>query len=53
MQLTDDLQCRIFDAPERPRVCASLRPHREMCGASAGDAMTILTQLELDTLPLS
>jgi hypothetical protein len=53
VQLTDDLQCRIFDAPERPRVCASLRPHREMCGASAGDAMTILTQLELDTLPLS
>lgn len=53
VQLTDDLQCGIFDAPERPHVCTSLRPHREMCGASAGEAMMILTQLELDTLPLS
>ncbi len=53
VQLTDDLECRIFDAPERPRVCSSLRPHREMCGTDAGEAMMILTQLELDTQPLS
>ena len=53
VQLTDDFQCRIFDAPERPNVCSSLPPHRDMCGSDAADAMMILTQLELDTQPLS
>jgi Fe-S-cluster containining protein len=53
VQLTDDLQCRIFMSPERPKVCSSLRPHREMCGEHADEAMMILTQLERDTRPLS
>lgn len=52
VQLTDDFRCRIFDEPERPHVCASLRPHCDMCGSDAAEAMMILTQLELDTQPL-
>jgi hypothetical protein len=51
IQLTDDNRCRLFGRPERPPVCVSLRPHPEMCGASAADALEQLTQLELATLP--
>jgi hypothetical protein len=51
VQLTDDNRCMIFGMPERPEVCRSLRPDEEMCGTTVEEAMTILTQLELATLP--
>ena len=51
VQLDDQLRCRIFGRPERPAVCASLRPHREMCGENAGQAMHWLSRLERDTRP--
>lgn len=48
-QLTDANRCRLFGRPERPAVCASLRPSREMCGESAEHAMRYLVALEQAT----
>ncbi|NTU84670.1 MAG: YkgJ family cysteine cluster protein [Chloroflexales bacterium] len=50
-QLTPDNRCAIFGRPERPAVCVSLRPSPEMCGASDGEALATLIQLELLTRP--
>lgn len=50
-QLTDDNRCAIFDAPERPAVCARLRPTREMCGETSAHAMRYLEWLEHETRP--
>lgn len=49
VQLDEQNLCRIFGDPRRPAVCASLQPAAEMCGATRGDAMTYLTQLEQAT----
>jgi hypothetical protein len=46
VQLTPDLRCALFGRPERPAVCASLRPSDEMCGSSATEAMERLALLE-------
>lgn len=53
VQLLDDFRCAIFGSPERPAVCASLRPHVEMCGSSGPEAYDRLAWLELATLPSS
>jgi uncharacterized protein len=50
-QLTDDLRCRLFGRPERPRVCDGLRPSEEMCGRSAEEAYAYLRFLEKATAP--
>lgn len=49
VQLTPDYRCRLYGRPERPRVCASLAPSRDTCGASRAEAMTILTRWERAT----
>jgi Fe-S-cluster containining protein len=46
IQLDDADRCRIFGLPERPVVCGSLQPEREMCGGSRAEAMLYLTTLE-------
>jgi len=51
VQLTPDNRCLLFGLPERPAVCASLRPSLEMCGQTAEDAFVNLYTLELITLP--
>ena len=51
VQLDDGLRCRLFGKPERPAVCAALRPSHEMCGASREQALFWLTELELQTRP--
>jgi hypothetical protein len=51
VQLTPDNACRLFGHFERPLVCLSLRPHQEMCGASAAEALAHLTVLEQLTCP--
>ena len=50
-QLTPDNRCALFGRPERPAVCASLRPSAEMCGRSDQEAMIGLTLLERATAP--
>lgn len=49
VQLTHDNRCAIFDHPDRPAVCASLKPSREMCGESQREAFEFLTRLERAT----
>jgi uncharacterized protein len=51
VQLTDDFRCALFGKPERPAVCASLRPSAEMCGANREDALRVLAALERATAP--
>jgi hypothetical protein len=51
VQLTPDNRCAIFGKPERPAVCARLRPEPEMCGDSAEAALAYLTYLEAITAP--
>ncbi len=46
VQLDDHARCRLFGRPERPAVCASLRPSEEMCGDSPAAALRWLTRLE-------
>lgn len=51
IQLTADNRCAIFGSPQRPKVCGSLQPSPEMCGADDAEALRILTQWEWDTRP--
>lgn len=51
VQLTPDNRCRLWERPERPAVCVSLRATPEMCGGSAAEALTWLARLERLTAP--
>jgi uncharacterized protein len=51
MQLDDEQRCRIFGQPERPAVCASLRPSSEMCGVTREQALCYLSRLDRLTAP--
>lgn len=51
VQLDDQQRCRLFGRPERPAVCASLRPEPAMCGADRAQALSRLTRLEQLTRP--
>lgn len=53
VQLDPDERCRLFGRPERPAVCVSLRPSKEMCGKSRAEAMAYLEGLEGETRPQS
>jgi hypothetical protein len=46
VQLTDDNRCRLFGAPQRPRVCRDFRPMPDVCGASREQALARLVWLE-------
>ncbi|HBH39195.1 MAG TPA: zinc/iron-chelating domain-containing protein [Curvibacter sp.] len=46
VQLDAAGRCLLFGRPERPAVCASLRPSQEMCGDSRHAALTFLKNLE-------
>ena len=52
VQLTEDYRCAVFGKPERPDVCARLRPAFEMCGVDRDEAMTLLGAMEEATSPL-
>jgi len=51
VQLTDDNRCQLFGKPERPEVCARLRPNEEMCGSTREEALVYLEFLERATRP--
>lgn len=51
VQLDDELRCRLFGRPERPRFCGSLQPQAAMCGDRREDALAMLTALERATAP--
>jgi len=51
VQLTDDFGCALFGRPERPAVCASLRPSPSMCGDDRDEALRYLATLDEATRP--
>lgn len=51
VQLLDDYRCALFERPERPAVCAALRPTAAMCGADRAEALQHLEVLEHLTSP--
>jgi hypothetical protein len=51
VQLLPDYRCALFGKPERPAVCASLRPTEDMCGANRDAALAFLAALESATRP--
>jgi hypothetical protein len=51
VQLDEQMRCKLFGRPERPAVCASLRPHEDMCGDRRDEALLRLTWLEAQTAP--
>ena len=51
MQLLPDLRCAIFGRPERPAVCASLRPLADICGVNRVEALGLLAAMETATAP--
>lgn len=51
VQLDENEQCLIFGHPERPSVCASLRPEPIMCGINREYALQWLGYLEEITAP--
>ena len=52
IQLTEDNKCKLFGRPERPKVCGSLRPSKELCGNTDEDAFSYLSHLESATNPI-
>ncbi len=51
VQLLPDYRCALFGRPERPPVCASLRPSQPMCGADRFGALAWLAALEEASRP--
>lgn len=51
IQLDENNRCKIFRNPDRPKVCGSLQPSKEMCGKADQEAMIYLTELEALTSP--
>lgn len=49
VQLTNDHRCKLFGKPERPSVCAGLRPSADMCGENSREAFRKLARLERAT----
>ncbi|MFT4100110.1 MAG: YkgJ family cysteine cluster protein [Burkholderiaceae bacterium] len=53
MQLDERLRCRLFGLPQRPAVCASLKPSAAMCGADRQQALGRLSLWERQTAPVA
>ncbi len=51
IHLGTDYSCLIFDDPQRPKVCASLKPLKEMCQDTRESALAYLSHLENITRP--
>ena len=52
IHLLDDYRCAIFEAPDRPNVCADFKAEEYICGNSRAEAITILSHLEDATSPI-
>ena len=51
IQLDRANKCKLFDNPERPKVCKALKPQMDMCGTSREEALNYLSQMEKETAP--
>jgi Fe-S-cluster containining protein len=52
-QLDEMNRCLLFGQPERPAVCLNLMPSVAMCGDDREQALLMLSDLEVATLPLN
>lgn len=46
LHLDDDLRCKIFGHPDRPKTCMNFKAEPDFCGESQEEALKILSQLE-------
>jgi len=46
IQLTEDLLCKVFNHPDRPKVCGNFKFDILICGENKNDAMKIMGELE-------
>ena len=53
VHLDDSLRCLLFDDPRRPRFCATFAAEPAFCGESRDQALRILAELEVLTLPVN
>jgi Fe-S-cluster containining protein len=51
VHLDESLRCQLFDDPRRPRFCATFAAEPAFCGENREQALLILAELELLTLP--
>lgn len=49
IHLSQENLCKIYQSPDRPKVCRSYQPSIEFCGNSFKDAINILTHIETIT----
>ncbi len=45
IHLDEKLNCKIFDHPDRPKVCEGFKAEPDFCGNNAHEAMQILSAL--------
>jgi uncharacterized protein len=46
IHLTGNLKCKLFNSPDRPRVCMGFVPEVLICGNSQQEALAIFASLE-------
>lgn len=46
IQLADDLSCKIFNSPDRPKVCGGFKAEEIICGKTNKEAYEIIASLE-------
>jgi Fe-S-cluster containining protein len=46
IHLSSDYRCKIFDDPERPKVCDQFKAEPEVCGTTREEALMLLGKLE-------
>jgi len=51
IHLDGNQRCVLFGDPRRPQFCARFTPEPEVCGESREQALLILAELEVVTLP--
>ena len=46
INLMDDMRCKIFDSPDRPKVCAGFKAEKLICGDTQQEALDTISMLE-------
>ena len=49
VQLDDELRCRLFADPSRPKICSRFAANTETCGTDRAEALRNLFELEIMT----
>ena len=50
IHLADDFSCKIFNSPDRPKVCSGFKAEKIICGNNAQEAKEIIMSLECDSI---